>query len=588
MRRSELLNIPRLLDDTSPIRRLELYPIPGKERALNAAIIDFRTEPSRYRHWRIDVDAPVATLTMAVDPAAGLRNDYELKMNSYDLGVDIELYDAVQRLRFEHPEVKVVVVTGGYDKIFCAGANIQMLAGASHEHKVNFCKFTNETRNGIEDATANSHQTWIAAINGTAAGGGYELALACDEILLVDDKSSAVSLPEIPLLAVLPGTGGLTRIVDKRHVRRDYADAFATRTEGVRGATAAAWRLVDRIAPPSMFDDLVRERSEARARRSGRPDGETGVVLSPLARTIEGDTVRYRSVHIDIDRSLGIATFTVRGPDASQPASGDELASAGADGWLLRTARELDDAILHLRLNETETGTWVFRTQGDADRVAQAEAVMATHPDQWLVNEIRLLWARTLERLDVSARSLVSLVEPRSCFVGTLAELLLASDRSFMLQGSWEDLDEPPPPATIRLTEANLEWYPMINGLSRLRTRFWGRDDAYARAHSVVGKDLLAADAAAAELVTFTPDDLDWADEVRVMLEERNSFSPDALTGMEASLRFVGPETMKTKIFARLSAWQNWIFQRPNAVGPDGALHRYGSGTRPDYDQRRV
>jgi benzoyl-CoA-dihydrodiol lyase len=555
---------------------------------VNAPIIDFRTDPSRYRHWRIHVEPPVARVVMTVDPAAGLGDGYELKMNSYDLGVDIELYDAVQRLRFEHPEVKVVVVTGGYDKIFCAGANIQMLAGATHEHKVNFCKFTNETRNGIEDATANSHQTWIAAVNGTAAGGGYELALACDEILLVDDRSSAVSLPEIPLLAVLPGTGGLTRVVEKRHVRRDLADAFATRTEGVRGSTAVEWRLVDRIAPPSAFDDLVRERADARARESERPEGRTGIALTPLERTLDGDTITYRSLHIALDRGLGTATFTIRAPHDRQPATGDELVAAGADAWLLATARELDDAILHLRLNETEVGTWVFRTEGDVDQVAHAEAVVAADPDHWLVNEVRLFWARTLSRLDVSARALVALVEPGSCFVGTLAELVLAADRSFMLEGTWEDLDDPAAPPTMRLTDANLGWYPMANDLSRLRTRFWGRDDAYVAATSVAGKDLLAADAADVELVTFTPDDIDWADEVRVMLEERNSFSPDALSGMEANCRFVGPETMTTKIFARLSAWQNWIFQRPNAVGPDGALRRYGSGSRPEYDQRRV
>jgi benzoyl-CoA-dihydrodiol lyase len=551
-------------------------------------IIDVRTDPTSYRHWRLDVAPPVATLTMAVDPDAGLRDGYALKTNSYDLGVDIELYDAVQRLRFEHPEVKAVVVTGGYDKIFCAGANIQMLAGATHEHKVNFCKFTNETRNGIEDATANSRQTWIAAVNGTAAGGGYELALACDEILLVDDRSSAVSLPEIPLLAVLPGTGGLTRVVDKRHVRRDLADAFATRAEGVRGQTAVAWRLVDRIAPPSAFDDVVQDRALARAFESDRPDGQAGVDLTPLERTIEGDTITYSSVRIEIDRDLGTATYTIAAPHEPQPTTGDELAEAGAGAWILRTVRELDDAVLHLRLNEAEVGSWVFRTEGDGDQVAAAEALIAADADHWLVREVRLFWARTLERIDVSARSLVTLVEPESCFVGTLAELLLAADRSYMLEGTWEDLDQPPPPATVRLTEANLGWYPMANDLSRLRSRFWERDDAYAAAVAVVGKDLPAADAADAELVTFTPDDLDWADEVRVMLEERHSFSPDALTGMEANYRFVGPETMKTKIFARLTAWQNWIFQRPNAVGPDGALRRFGSGSRPDFDHRRV
>jgi benzoyl-CoA-dihydrodiol lyase len=551
-------------------------------------IIDFRTDPSRYRHWRLDIDPPVAMLTMAVDPAGGLRRDYELKTNSYDLAVDIELYDAVQRLRFEHPEVKAVVVTGGYDKIFCAGANIQMLAGATHDHKVNFCKFTNETRNGIEDATANSDQAWIAAVNGTAAGGGYELALACDEIVLVDDKSSAVSLPEIPLLAVLPGTGGLTRVVEKRHVRRDLADAFATRTEGVRGATAVEWRLVDHLAPPTTFGQFVQERALLRATASSRPDDDAGIALTPLERTVDGDTITYSTMAITIDRDAGTATFTISAPPAPQPTTGAELGAVGADAWILRSVRELDDAILHLRLNETDIGTWVICTEGNGDRVAQAEAVLSTEPDHWLVREVRLYWARTLERIDVSARTLVALVEPESCFVGVLAELALAADRSFMLEGTWEDLDDPPPPATIRLTRANTGSFPMSNDVTRLRTRFWGRDDAYSKALDVLDKDLLASDAADAELVTFTPDDLDWHDEIRVMLEERNGFSPDALTGMEANYRFVGPETMKTKIFGRLSAWQNWIFQRPNAVGPDGALRRFGSGSRPDYDRRRV
>jgi benzoyl-CoA-dihydrodiol lyase len=554
--------------------------------------ISFETDPGGYRHWRLEIDPPVATVTMAVDPAGGLRDDYELKTNSYDLGVDIELYDLIQRLRFEHPEVRAVVVTGGLDKIFCAGANIQMLAGSSHQHKVNFCKFTNETRNGIEDASANSGQTWIAAINGTAAGGGYELALACDEILLVDDKSSAVSLPEIPLLAVLPGTGGLTRVVEKRHVRRDLADAFATRAEGVRGATALDWGLVDHLAPPSSFAELVRRRALARATGSDRPADAAGIELTPLAPIVDGDTIRYRFVSVTVERGTGSAHVTVAGPPgddaARQPGDGAELAAAGADAWILATARELDAAILHLRLNESDVGTWVFRTAGDAARVAQAESVFDADPDHWLVREVRLYWARTLERLDVSSRSLVALVEPTSCFVGVLAELLLAADRSFMLDGTWEDADEPPPPATIRLTDSNLGRFPMGNDLSRLRTRFWGRDDAYDAAAAVAGKDLLAAEAADAGLVTFTPDDIDWQDEVRVMLEERNSFSPDALTGMEANYRFVGPETMKTKIFARLSAWQNWIFQRPNAVGPNGALQRFGTGSRPDYDTRRV
>jgi benzoyl-CoA-dihydrodiol lyase len=550
--------------------------------------IDFATRPSEYRHWSLAFDGAVATVTMAVDPDAGLHAEYQLKTNSYDLGVDIELYDAVQRLRFEHPEVKVVVVTGGLDKIFCAGANIQMLAGSTHEHKVNFCKFTNETRNSIEDATANSRQTWIAAVNGTAAGGGYELALACDEILLVDDRASAVSLPEVPLLAVLPGTGGLTRVVDKRFVRRDLADAFATRSEGVKGQTALDWRLVDAIAPASGFADLVAARAAARGAESDRPDDGVGVELTPLDKHATDDRITYSNVVIRLDRASGTATFTVRGPANDQPASGEQLVAAGTGSWLLATARELDDAILHLRFNETEIGTWVLRTLGDSDAVAAAEDVFASDAGHWFVRELRLYWTRVLKRLDLSARTLVATIEPGSCFAGVLAELFLVADRSFMLNGTWEDLDEPPPAATVRLTEANLGRFPMSNGITRLETRFWGRPDALAAATGIVGKDLSADDAVLAELVTFAPDDLDWEDEVRIMLEERNSFSPDALTGMEANYRFVGPETMETKIFSRLSAWQNWIFQRPNAVGPEGALRRFGTGSRPDYDHRRV
>jgi benzoyl-CoA-dihydrodiol lyase len=550
--------------------------------------IDFATDPGKYRHWSLSIEAPVATLTMSVDPEGGLRDDYELKMNSYDLGVDIELNDAVQRLRFEHPEVKVVVVTGGLDKIFCAGANIQMLAGSTHEHKVNFCKFTNETRNSIEDATEHSRQVWIAAVNGTAAGGGYELALACDEILLVDDRSSSVSLPEVPLLAVLPGTGGLTRVVDKRFVRRDLADAFATRSEGVRGRTAAEWNLVDAIAPASSFAALIAERAAERAAGSDRPCDAVGVELTPIDRRISGDELAYSNVGVHIDRAIGTATFTVTGPTCDQPATGDELLAAGTASWLLATARELDDAILHLRFNETEIGTWVFTTIGSIDATVAAENVFASDPNHWFVREVRLFWTRVLKRLDLSARTLVTTVEPESCFAGVLAELVLVADRSYMLEGTWEDRDAPPPPAAIRLTAANLGWFPMSNGLARLATRFWGRHDVGDAAAGLAGKDLLAAEAHAAELVTFTPDDLDWDDEIRLMLEERNSFSPDALTGMEANYRFVGPETMETKIFSRLSAWQNWIFQRPNAVGPDGALQRFGSGSRPDYDHRRV
>ena len=558
------------------------------QNVMSESPIDFVVDPHRYRHWSLSIEQPVATLTLTVDAAGGLIPGYELKMNSYDLGVDIELHDIVQRLRFEHPEVRAVVVTGGLDKIFCAGANIQMLASATHEHKVNFCKFTNETRNSIEDATQNSHQVWIAAVNGTAAGGGYELALACDEIILIDDRASAVSLPEIPLLAVLPGTGGLTRVVDKRYVRRDLADAFATRTEGVRGETALEWRLVDAIAPASSFRQVVSDRAAARASVSDRPADAQGIDLRPLDRRIDADHISYRYVSIDLDRSIGSASFTISGPTDDQSRSGPALLAAGSDGWLLATARELDDAFLHLRFNEPEVGTWVFRTLGSSDALAAVEEVFTAASDHWFAREVRLFWTRVLKRLDLSARTIVAAIEPGSCFVGVLAEILLSADRSYMLDGTWEDEQDPPLPATIRLTASNLGSFPMSNGLSRLATRFWGRDSALADAVGLLGKDLDADAARDAELVTMTPDDLDWNDEIRLMLEERNSFSPDALTGMEASFRFVGPETMETKIFSRLTAWQNWIFQRPNAVGPDGALRRFGTGSRPDYDRRRV
>jgi benzoyl-CoA-dihydrodiol lyase len=550
--------------------------------------VRFGVDPDRYRHWSVSVDGEVATVTMSVDPGGGLRGDYELKTNSYDLGVDIELHDIVQRLRFEHPAVRAVVLTGGLDKIFCAGANIQMLATSSHGHKVNFCKFTNETRNAIEDATTHSHQTWIAAVNGTAAGGGYELALACDEILLIDDRASTVSLPEVPLLAVLPGTGGLTRVVDKRRVRRDLADVFATRTEGVKGEQAVEWRLVDAVAPKSDFAELVAGRAATRAAGSDRPEDAEGIRLPVFGTTttIDGDTLRSTWVDVDIDRELGAATFTVRAPATPQPGDARDLVDVGAEAWLIGAALELDHAMLHLRFNETTIGTWVLRTEGSTDAVVAAEAVLAREPEHWLVREVRLMWARTLDRLDLSSRSIIALVDEGSCFAGTLAELMLAADRSLMLDGTRDGSDLPAP--TIVLTDANLGWYPTSNGRSRLATRFWGRDDALAVARELVGKDIGAADAARAELVTFALDDIDWDDEVPVMLEERASFSPDALTAMEANLRFVGPETTTTKIFARLTAWQNWVFQRPNAVGPDGALRRFGTGSRPDYDPHRV
>jgi benzoyl-CoA-dihydrodiol lyase len=549
--------------------------------------IELRTDPSSYRHWELSLEGPVATLTLRVTPDAGLRDDYELKLNSYDLGVDIELHDAVQRLRFEHPEVKAVVLTGGLDKVFSSGANIQMLAGSTHADKVNFCKFTNETRNAIEDATAHSGQTWIAAVNGTAAGGGYELALACDEIVLVDDRSSAVSLPEVPLLAVLPGTGGLTRLVDKRHVRRDRADVFATRTEGIKGRQAVEWGLVDAVAPRSRFDDLVRERARARAAASDRPDRGPGVELPALEVEAGDDGLRYGSVSVAIDRGPGTAVVTVHAPTGPEPSDPTDLLRAGAAAWLLATVRQLDDAILRLRLNEPEVGTWVLRTEGDAALVVAAEAALApTASDNWLTREIRLYWCRTLKRLDLSARTLVALVEPGSCFAGPLAELALAADRSFMLEGTWPGSDLPAP--QLRLSAANDGWFPASNGLSRLATRFWGDADALEAARARIDKDLVAAEAADAGLVTFTPDDIDWDEEVRLTLEERAAFSPDALTGMEANLRFAGPETMETKIFGRLSAWQNWIFQRPNAAGSEGALRRYGTGSRPTYDRSRT
>jgi benzoyl-CoA-dihydrodiol lyase len=549
--------------------------------------LTFDRHPDSYRHWRLDIAPPVATLTMEVDPDGGLGEGYDLKLNSYDLGVDIELHDALQRLRFEHPEVGAVVVTGGLDKVFCAGANIQMLAGASHHHKVNFCKFTNETRNAIEDATTASGQVWLAAVNGTAAGGGYELALACDEIILIDDRSSTVSLPEVPLLAVLPGTGGLTRVVDKRHVRRDLADVFTTRSEGVRGTQAVEWGLVDAVVPRSRFDEEVQARAQARAEASDRPTDATGIELTPLERTIEGDTIRYPHLEVRLDRELGTAYLTLHAPEEPVPTSAEDIAAAGDSFWPLALCRQLDDAILHLRFNEPEVGTWVFQSRGDVAAVLGADEVLDRLRDDWLVREVLLYWRRTLKRIDVSARTLVTLVDPGSCFAGTLAELVLAADRSYMLEGTFEE-DESSTPAELVLTEANDGWYAMSNVLSRLASRFYGHDEALEAARSNLGKHLQAEEASGLGLVTFTPDDIDWEDEIRLCLEERASFSPDALTGMEANYRFVGPETMETKIFGRLTAWQNWIFQRPNAAGEEGALRRYGTGSRPNYDRKRV
>ena len=516
--------------------------------------VEFRVSPDRYKHWKLSTDGPVATLTMDVDEQGGLVPGYELKLNSYDLGVDIELYDALQRLRFEHPEVGAVILTSGKERVFCAGANIRMLGQSSHAWKVNFCKFTNETRNAIEEASGESKQVWLAAVNGPCAGGGYELALATEWIVMADDANTAVSLPEVPLLAVLPGTGGLTRLVDKRKVRRDRADFFCTTEEGVKGKRAVEWALVDEVVPRSRLAEAAQTHARALAAKTDRPRNARGVALRQIRRTIANDDelVRYDHVTARIERRRGLAEVTILGPGDAPPADAAAAIAQGDQFWPLAVARELDDLILHLRTNKDAIGLWVFKT----------------------------------ERIDVSSRSMFALIEPGSCFAGTLLELALAADRSYMLHGTRPG--DSAPPAAIRLTAANFGAYPMVNGLSRLATRFLaepGRvDDLKGRA----GQDLDAAAAAEAGLVTFTPDDIDWDDEVRLALESRAAFSPDALTGMEASLRFAGPETLESKIFGRLSAWQNWIFQRPNAVGPKGALQVYGTGERSDFDRRRV
>jgi benzoyl-CoA-dihydrodiol lyase len=559
--------------------------------------VEFQVSPDRYRHWRLSYDGPVATLTMDVDEQGGLVPGYELKLNSYDLGVDIELYDAVQRLRFEHPEVRTVVITSAKPKIFCAGANIRMLAASAHGWKVNFCKFTNETRNGIEDATANSGQTYLAAVNGTASGGGYELALACEHIMLVDDRSSAVSLPELPLLGVLPGTGGLTRVLDKRHVRRDLADYFSTRPEGVGGKKAVQWRLVDEAVPRPRWEQTVTERATELAGRSSRPEnpdgpgGTAGVELSPLAKTRDEDAIAYSTVSARLNRDTGSVDITVRGPQTAPPADLAEAAAQGADFWPLALTRELDDLILDLRTNEPELGTWVFRTQGDATQVLAYDDLLLTGTagsGDWFANEVLHYLKRTLRRLDVTSRSLLAVIEPGSCFAGSLLELALAADRSFQLAGVFEDTDPDAPPAAVTLADINFGPLTMSNGLTRLQTRFWGDDASLEAASKRRGGALEAEDATDLGLVTFAPDDIDWDEEIRIAIEERASFSPDALTGLEANYRFAGPETMETKIFGRLSAWQNWIFNRPNASGPDGALRRFGTGQRAAFDRNRV
>jgi len=550
-------------------------------------VIDFQTDPSKYRHWRVEYHGEIANLYMDVDENGGLFDGYQLKLNSYDLGVDIELADVVQRMRFEHPEVKVVVMQSGKDKVFCAGANIRMLGGASHAHKVNFCKFTNETRNTFEAAEDDSGQKYVAAVKGACAGGGYELALACNYIMLTNDSSSSVALPEVPLLAVLPGTGGLTRVTDKRKVRRDLADVFCSVEEGVKGQRAVDWRLVDEVVPNSKFDAVVQERAREFAAKSAKPSGLTGIALTPLDRTFAEDgSVSYSLVEVAIDRDNRRATITLKGPEEDAPASMDTVQEQGAQGYMLRLARELDDAILHLRLNEREVGLLAFRAQGDAEKLIAHEKLLLDNADHWLANEILKYWKRVLKRVDVTSRSMVAMVEHGSCFAGVLAELLWACDRSYMMLDEFEGDNRPM--ATVTLTEGNFGTYPMSNDLTRLQTRFLGEPEAVDALKTKIGEPMEAEEADKAGLITYAFDDIDWEDEVRIFFEERASFSPDAMTGMEANLRFAGPETMETRIFGRLTAWQNWIFQRPNAVGENGALQRYGTGIRGDYNMERV
>ncbi|MCA0206073.1 MAG: 2,3-epoxybenzoyl-CoA dihydrolase [Proteobacteria bacterium] len=548
--------------------------------------INFQTDPSQYRHWRVDYDGAVANLTMDVDENGGLFDGYQLKLNSYDLGVDIELADIVQRMRFEHPEVKVVVMRSGKDKVFCAGANIRMLGGATHAHKVNFCKFTNETRNTFEAAEADSGQKYLAAVKGACAGGGYELALACNHIMLVDDSASSVSLPEVPLLAVLPGTGGLTRVTDKRKVRRDLADIFCSLEEGIKGKRAKDWRLVDEVVATSKFDETVAQRAREFAEASDKATGE-GIRLNPLKKTVdENGSIHYSLVEVDVDREGRKATITLNGPDRDVPASAEALVAEGDQSWMLRLAREFDDAILELRLNEMELGLVVFRTQGDPEAVLAHEAFLLENKDHWLAREILQYWKRVLKRVDVTSRSLVALVENGSCYAGFLAELLWASDRSYMMEGEFEGDNRPV--ATVTLSEGNFGPFPMGNDLTRLETRFLGEPEAVTSLKGKIGEAMESDDAMEMGLVTEAFDDIDWEDEIRIFMEERASFSPDAMTGMEANLRFAGPETMETRIFGRLTAWQNWIFNRPNATGKDGALQRYGTGVRGDYNMQRV
>ena len=567
---------PEQVDDNGPALALPT----------DALRLDFRTHPDSYRHWKLTTSGAIANLDMDVSEDGAVFPGYELKLNSYDIGVDIELYDAIQRLRFEHPEVKTVVVSSNKPTMFCAGANIRMLAGASHGHKVNFCKFTNETRNAIEDAGEFSGQRYLCALNGTAAGGGYELALAMDYLILIDDGNAAVSLPEIPLLAVLPGTGGLTRIVDKRKVRRDLADVFCTVEEGVKGQRAVDWRLVDETVPSSGFTQRVTERAREMSLTSDRPDAAGGVPLTPLSRTIKADSIEYDWLNLTIDRKNRNVTLLIKGPETEAPGATADVVERGDQFWPLALVRQLDDALLHLRLNEPTIGTIIITSAGAVESVKVYDEFLQRHKDDWLIREIILYWKRTLKRLDMTSRTSFALIEPGSCFAGFLAEFLFAVDRSYMLDGQFEDDDAPP--AAIILTESNFGPLPMANGLTRLQTRFLGEPDSVETSRKFIGQNIDSARASELGLVTFTPDDIDWEDEIRMLLEERASFSPDALVGMEANLRFAGPETMETKIFGRLTAWQNWIFQRPNAVSDAGALRRYGTGLRPEYDKNRV
>ena len=546
--------------------------------------VEYQTAPNQYRHWKLKFEGPVATLAADFDENGGLRPGYKLKLNSYDLGVDIELNDAINRIRFEHPEVRTVVMTSAKEKVFCSGANIFMLGVSSHAWKVNFCKFTNETRNGLEDSSKHSGLKFLAAVNGACAGGGYELALACDEIILVDDRSSAVSLPEVPLLGVLPGTGGLTRVTDKRHVRHDLADIFCTTTEGVRGQKAKDWRLVDAIAKPQQFAAKVQERALELSAQSDRPAHAQGVKLAPLARTIEADALHYKNVTVEIDRTKRTAAFTVKAPTGAQPSDVAGIEAAGADWYPLAMARELEDAILSMRTNELDIGLWLIKTQGDAASVLAMDATLMAHQKHWLVRETIGLLRRTFSRLDVSSRSLFALIEPGSCFAGSFLELALACDRSYHLALPDDEAKAP----KITVGDSNFGLFPMVTGQSRLERRFYAEQAALDAVRAQAGKPLDADAAFAVGLVTSNPDDIDWADETRIAIEERVSMSPDALTGMEANLRFNGPENMFTRVFGRLTAWQNWIFQRPNAVGEKGALKVYGKGDKAAFDWNRV